>query len=80
MRAEQLLGNAVLLTQEGYGHLCFQNPSTCVEEAMADYLTELVTPPPERSVNRSICPSTRTSASNEERHPDGPDFIDDPGS
>ena len=46
MRAEQLLGNAVLLTQEGYGHLFFQNPSTCVEEAMADYLTELVTPPP----------------------------------
>ena len=46
VRAEQLLGNAVLLTQEGYGHLFFQNPSTCVEEAMADYLTELVTPPP----------------------------------
>ena len=40
------LGNAVLLTQEGYGHLSFQNPSACVDQAMADYLTELITPPP----------------------------------
>ncbi|HET6830605.1 MAG TPA: alpha/beta hydrolase [Solirubrobacterales bacterium] len=45
VHAEQLLGNAVLLTQEGYGHVFFQDPSTCVEEAMADYLTELITPP-----------------------------------
>jgi pimeloyl-ACP methyl ester carboxylesterase len=45
VRAEKLLGNAVLLTHEGYGHLFFQNPSTCVVEAMADYLTELITPP-----------------------------------
>lgn len=43
--AEKLLGNAVLLTQEGYGHLYFQDPSTCVEDAMAAYLTELITPP-----------------------------------
>ena len=43
--AEKLLGNAVLLTHEGYGHLWFQDPSTCVDEAMADYLTELITPP-----------------------------------
>ena len=42
----QLLGNAVLLTQEGYGHLSFQNPSACVNEAMTAYLTELITPPP----------------------------------
>ena len=41
----QLLGNAVLLTQEGYGHLSFQNPSACVDQAMTDYLTELITPP-----------------------------------
>ena len=39
------LGNAVLLTQEGYGHLSFQNPSACVDQAMVDYLTELITPP-----------------------------------
>jgi len=45
VRAERLLGNAVLLTQEGYGHLTFQDPSACVDQAMVDYLTELITPP-----------------------------------
>ena len=45
VHAEHYLGNAVLLTHEGYGHVFFQNPSACVEEAMADYLTELTTPP-----------------------------------
>jgi pimeloyl-ACP methyl ester carboxylesterase len=43
--AERYLGNAVLLTHEGYGHLFFQNPSACVNTAMVDYLTELITPP-----------------------------------
>lgn len=52
VRVDQLLGNAVLLTQEGYGHLSFPNPSTCVDKAMADYLTELTTPPP-----GSVCQS-----------------------
>ena len=46
VHAERYLGNAVLLTQEGYGHLSFQNPSACVDHAMAAYLTELITPPP----------------------------------
>ena len=45
VRAERYLGNAVLLTHEGYGHLCFQNPSACVDKAMVDYLVELITPP-----------------------------------
>jgi pimeloyl-ACP methyl ester carboxylesterase len=45
VRAEQYLGNAVLLTHLGYGHLSFQNPSTCVDQAMVDYVTELITPP-----------------------------------
>jgi pimeloyl-ACP methyl ester carboxylesterase len=45
VRAEQYLGNAVLLTHQGYGHVFFQNPSACVDKAMADYLTNLVTPP-----------------------------------
>jgi hypothetical protein len=45
VRAEQYLGNAVLLTHEGYGHLFFHNPSTCVDQAMAAYLTQLITPP-----------------------------------
>ncbi len=44
--AEHVLGNAVLLTQEGYGHLWFQDPSTCVDKAFADYLIHLSTPPP----------------------------------
>jgi pimeloyl-ACP methyl ester carboxylesterase len=52
VRAEKLLGNAVLLTHEGYGHLNFQDPSTCVVEAMADYLTELIVPP-----KGSVCES-----------------------
>jgi pimeloyl-ACP methyl ester carboxylesterase len=42
--AESVLGNAVLLTHEGYGHVYFQDPSTCIEEAMANYLTELTVP------------------------------------
>ncbi len=45
VRAQQYLGNAVLLTQQGYGHLSFQNPSACVDQATVDYLTELITPP-----------------------------------
>jgi hypothetical protein len=40
------LGNAALLTHEGFGHLFFQDPSACVDEAMTDYLTDLITPPP----------------------------------
>lgn len=45
VHAEQYLGNAVLLTQEGYGHLSFQDPSVCVNKAMVDYLVDLITPP-----------------------------------
>ena len=50
--AEHYLGNAVLLTHQGYGHLFFQNPSECVAQAMVDYLTDLVTPP-----NGTVCQS-----------------------
>jgi pimeloyl-ACP methyl ester carboxylesterase len=45
VRSEQLLGNAVLLTHEGYGHVSFRDPSACIERAYVDYLTELITPP-----------------------------------
>jgi hypothetical protein len=45
-RPSRALGNSVLLTQDGYGHLWFQNPSTCVDKAYAEYLVNLVTPPP----------------------------------
>jgi pimeloyl-ACP methyl ester carboxylesterase len=46
LAAARYLGNSVLLTHEGYGHLFFQNPSECVDNAMADYLANLTTPPP----------------------------------
>lgn len=45
VRAERRLGNAVLLTHEGYGHVSFRDPSSCVEKAEAEYLVELITPP-----------------------------------
>lgn len=41
-----LLGNAVLLTHEGYGHLSFKDPSQCIEAAGERYLVDLVTPAP----------------------------------
>jgi pimeloyl-ACP methyl ester carboxylesterase len=44
-RAERRLGNAVLLTHDGYGHLSIQDPSTCVDRARAAYLVSLITPP-----------------------------------
>jgi hypothetical protein len=44
-RSERLLGNAVLLTHDGYGHVSFQDPSACVEKARVKYLVELITPP-----------------------------------
>ena len=62
VHAERYLGNAVLLTHEGYGHLSFQNPSACVDGATVDYLTELITPPRARSASRISSPSIRTSA------------------
>ncbi len=45
VRAQRLLGNAVLLTHDGYGHVSFQDPSACVERARVDYLVNLETPP-----------------------------------
>ena len=42
---QRLLGNAVLLTHEGYGHVSFQDPSACVERARVAYLVTLITPP-----------------------------------
>lgn len=45
VRSEKLLGNAVLLTREGYGHLSFQDASACVEQARTRYLVDLHAPP-----------------------------------
>lgn len=44
--AEKRLGNAVLLTMNGYGHPSYQDPSKCVDTARVRYLVDLVTPPP----------------------------------
>jgi pimeloyl-ACP methyl ester carboxylesterase len=43
--AERRLGNAVLLTLNGYGHPSYQVPSTCIDQARMRYLVDLVTPP-----------------------------------
>jgi len=45
VRSEQLLGNAVLLTHKGFGHVSFRDPSACITKAYVDYLTALITPP-----------------------------------
>ncbi len=44
-RVAGLLGNAVLLTHDGYGHLSFKDPSACVERAETAYLVHLKVPP-----------------------------------
>lgn len=43
--AERRLGNAVLLTQDGHGHLTMNDPGKCVDQARTRYLIKLVTPP-----------------------------------
>jgi pimeloyl-ACP methyl ester carboxylesterase len=53
-RAERRLGNAVLLTHDGFGHLSTQDPSACVEQAVGRYLVGLVTPR-----RGTVCPSDR---------------------
>jgi pimeloyl-ACP methyl ester carboxylesterase len=46
VRSQRLLGNAVLLTHDGYGHVSYQDPSACVETARVKYLVDRVTPAP----------------------------------
>ena len=41
---QRRLGNAVLLTHNGYGHLSSADPSACVERALGRYLVRLATP------------------------------------
>jgi TAP-like protein len=43
--AARRLGNAVLLTHDGYGHTSHADPSQCVTRALAGYLTVLTAPP-----------------------------------
>jgi pimeloyl-ACP methyl ester carboxylesterase len=53
-RVARLLGNAVLLTHDGYGHLSFKDPSACVERAETRYLVHLAVPR-----RGTVCPSDR---------------------
>lgn len=46
VRSQRLLGNAVLLTHDGYGHMSFQDPSACVDRARVAYLVDLEAPEP----------------------------------
>jgi pimeloyl-ACP methyl ester carboxylesterase len=57
----RLLGNAVLLTHLGYGHLTSADPSRCVRRALATYIVDLVPPAP-----GTVCAS--------DRQPFDPDF------
>ena len=50
--AERRLGNAVLLTHDGYGHLTHTDPSACVDRALGAYLVGLTTPR-----RGTVCPS-----------------------
>jgi hypothetical protein len=49
-----LLGNAVLLTHDGYGQLSHSDPSRCVDEALGRYLVTLATTAP-----GTMCPADR---------------------
>jgi hypothetical protein len=48
------LGNAVLLTLDGYGHTSDVDPSTCIRQLKTRYLTDLVAPP-----RGTVCPADR---------------------
>jgi pimeloyl-ACP methyl ester carboxylesterase len=52
--AERRLGNAVLLTHDGFGHLSGADPSACVTRALGTYLTDLTVP-----AHGTVCPSDR---------------------
>ena len=60
-RVARLLGNAVLLIHDGYGHLTRRDPSTCITQAIGSYLVNLTTPP-----SGTVCPA--------DRQPFDPDF------
>jgi pimeloyl-ACP methyl ester carboxylesterase len=53
-RVASLLGNAVLLTHDGYGHTSEADPSRCVEHATSAYLVRLAIPR-----KRTVCQSDR---------------------
>ena len=53
-RVERRLDNAVLLVQDGVGHLTEKNPSACVDAALGAYLVGLRTP-----ARGTVCASDR---------------------
>jgi pimeloyl-ACP methyl ester carboxylesterase len=53
-RVARLLSNAVLLTDDGYGHTSSADPSACVGDKIASYLDELIAPP-----KGAVCRSDR---------------------
>ena len=69
-RTARRLGNAVLLTHDGFGHISFVDPSACVVGAIGDYLVHLTTPPPgTESAPPTGFRSTRGSASRSHETP-----------
>jgi TAP-like protein len=63
VRSARRLGNAVLLTQNGYGHVSFHDPSACIDRARVAYLVRLTAPPRAPSASRTTSHSLRASAS-----------------
>jgi pimeloyl-ACP methyl ester carboxylesterase len=53
-RSARRLGNAVLLTHDGYSHTSGNDPSACVKRATRAYLTRVITPAP-----GTVCASDR---------------------
>lgn len=53
-RVAELLGNAILLTHNGYGHTSEADPSHCVQRVTSSYLVGLITP-----AKGTVCPSDR---------------------
>ena len=57
--AARALGNAVLLTHDGYGHTSDEDPSACIQRKVAAYLTRLATPPPGKVCRSDRLPFSR---------------------
>jgi pimeloyl-ACP methyl ester carboxylesterase len=53
-RVANLLGNAILLTHDGYGHTSEADPSACVTQSTSRYVVTLIAPP-----KGTICRSDR---------------------
>jgi len=60
---EHLLGNAILLTHDGYGHTSSADPSECTSGQSADTSSTCLHRYVERCVDRTVCRSLLSSAS-----------------